>query len=94
MMNSSPDATLSAAPVSRRALPTIALTEEELNVFLIANFGLFERLRGKRRSTVISAIRSMMKKAKMSPEVADEIALMVYENMEMLLSAEQLMYKI
>lgn len=80
--------------LSSSSLGVSALTEEELNVFLIANFGLFERLRGKRRSTVISAIRSMMKKAKMSPEVADEIALMVYENMEMLLSAEQLMYKI
>ena len=80
--------------LSSSSLGVSALTEEELNVFLIANFGLFERLRGKRRSTVISAIRSMMKKAKMSPEVADEIALMVYENMEMLLSVEQLMYKI
>lgn len=80
--------------LSGSSLGVSALTEEELNVFLIANFGLLERLRGKRRSTVISAIRSMMKKAKMSTEVADEIALMVYENIEMLLSAEQLMYKI
>ena len=80
--------------LSASSLGVSALSEEELNVFLIANFGLFERLRGKRRSTVISAIRTMMKKAKMSPEVADEIALMVYENMEMLLSAEQLLYKI
>ena len=74
------------------------MSEEELLSFLGANFGLFENksMRGKKRSTVLSAIKEMMKKAKMSNEVASEIAEMMYDDIEigMISSAEHLLNEI
>ena len=58
-----------------------AYTEDQLKSFLTSNFGLLERIRGKKQSVVMSTIKKLMRKAKMSVEIADEIAEMVYSDL-------------
>ena len=40
-------------------------------------------MKGKKRSTVIIAIKKLMLKAKISPAVAEEIAEIIYDDFEM-----------
>ena len=42
----------------------------------------------------MSTIRKLMKKAKMSAEIADEVAEMVYSDLQLMMSAEELVMKV
>jgi len=57
------------------------------------NFGVFEQLRGRKRSLVNSAVQKLLKRAKMPAEVSDEIAEMVQEDLELQTTGEELALK-
>ena len=57
--------------------------EDELNSFIQQNFGIFEKLRGKKRTLVNSVIQKLMKKINVAQPVIDEIAEMVFEDLEL-----------
>ena len=59
------------------------ISNVDLGTFLQRNFRIFEKLRGKKRSLVVSAITKIMRKAKLTPEISEEIAEMVHEDMEL-----------
>ena len=42
----------------------------------------------------MSTIRKLMRKAKMSVEIADEVAEMVYSDLQLMMSAEELVMKV
>ena len=42
----------------------------------------------------MSTIRKLMRKAKMSAEIADEVAEMVYSDLQLMMSAEELVMKV
>lgn len=65
----------------------------DLGAFLQRNFKIFEKLRGKKRSLVVSAISKIMRKAKLTPEISEEIAEMVHEDMELQMTNEELALK-
>lgn len=54
---------------------------------------MFEKLRNKKRSLVISVIIKLMRKAKISPLVADAIAEMVHEDLELDMTSDEMVIK-
>lgn len=70
-----------------------SLQGDDLHSFITCNFQIFEKLRGKKRSLINSAITKLMRKAKMSPEVCEEIAEMVHEDLEMSITRDELAVK-
>lgn len=69
------------------------LKGDQLKQFIYVNYANFDKLRGKRRSLVISAVSKIMRRARMSPELCQEIAEMVYDDVEMQSSSEELALK-
>ena len=69
------------------------LKGDQLKQFIYVNYSNFDKLRGKRRSLVISAVSKIMRRARMSAELCQEIAEMVYDDVEMQSSSEELALK-
>ena len=60
-----------------------SLSGEELHQFIAQNFAVFEKLKGKKRNLDCQVISKLMVRARMTPEVGQEIAEMVYEDLEL-----------
>ena len=69
------------------------LSGEELGRFVRENFAALEKLRGRKRSLVLSAVIKLLKKARMPQEVSEEIAEMVFEELEQQITSEELALK-
>lgn len=67
--------------------------DDELTKFINENFVLFEKLKGKKRNLITSAVNTVMRRAGQTPEVSQEIAEMVFEDLELQTSCEELILK-
>ena len=81
----------SGASMNHEALNS--LVGEELQQFIAQNFSVFEKLRGKKRNLVSQVITKLMIRARMSPEISQEIAEMVHEDIEMQSSSAEMALK-
>ena len=58
-----------------------------------SNYAIFEKLRYKKRSIVLNVVTKLMRKAKMNQFVADDIAQMVHEDLELEMTSEEMVIK-
>ena len=67
--------------------------EDLLNRTISSNYAIFEKLRYKKRSIVLNVVNKLMRKAKMSPLVAEAIAEMVHEDLELEMTSDEMVIK-
>jgi len=77
----------------RLAIKNDVPDDELLSRIITTNLSVFEKLRFKKRSVVLSVVTKLMKRARISPLVAEEIAEMVYEDIELDLTCEEMVTK-
>ena len=66
---------------------------EELQKFIAQNYIVFEKLRGKKRSLVAQVVQKLMVRARIAHEVSLEIGEMVYEDLGLQCSSQEIAVK-
>jgi len=67
--------------------------DDLLTRIVTQNFSIFEKLKFKKRSIVFNVVKKLMRRAQMGPLVANAIAEMIYEDLELEMTSDELVIK-